>query len=316
MGMLGRMLATAAAVLALGACGSRTPLRLDDDESLEEFAQAGAGGAASGEGGHSGDRGGAGSGSGGRDGSGAGGHGGQNSAGDGGAGMAAGSPPGGQGGTGAGGAGTGAGIGGAGFGAGGFGGAGFGGFPAGQGGLGGFPGGAGEGGVSGMAGEILNPHGCATPEPFVVSIDPMGTSGNVRGWLESAAGMVFEEQLPRFVRAFGPDRPVSAQAIALWWSIGSLSNDGQGQLYFYAGDFTNSTTEIAVAHGASRFTDIDIDALELTMETISAKTGSFVVFRNILTGEVLAMRLDEIFATDIGGDSLCAAVDASWRFLR
>lgn len=317
--MLGRVLATVAVALALAACGSRTPLRLDDDESLDEFSQAGAAGQGSGAGGHSGDRGGAGVGSGGRGGSGAGGHGAENSAGDGSAGMAAGSSAGGQGGTGTGGAGfSGGGFGGGGFGGAGTGGAGFGGaggFPAGQGGVGGMAG-SGEGGFSGMAGEILNPQGCATPHPFVLSIDPMGTSGNVRGWLESAAGMVFEEQLPRFVRAFGPDRPVSQQAIALWWSISSVGGGGQGDLYFYAGDFTNSTTEVAVAHGVSRFADIDVDALELTMEAVMAKTGSFVVYRNVLTGETLAMRVDEIFVTDVDGDALCAAVDASWRFLR
>jgi hypothetical protein len=169
-----------------------------------------------------------------------------------------------------------------------------------------------------MAGEILNPQGCATPNPFVLSIDPVGTTGAVRGWLESAAGLVFEEQLPRFVRAFPPEGVVSERAIALWWSIGMVGENGRGSLYFYAGDFTNSSTEIAVARGASRLTNIDIEALDFRLETVDAQTGSILVFRNPTTGEMVALHMDRIIATDpaVANQSLCASVDASWRFLQ
>jgi hypothetical protein len=299
--MLGRSLAAVGVVFALGACGGRTTLRVFNDGTPDDASQAGAAGPISGIGGSSGDGGRAGTGNAGQGGSGAGGHGAENSAGDGSAGMSAGS----------------SGTGGAGSGGAGFGGAA--GFAAGQGagGVGGGPGPAGEGGgAAGMAGDILNPHGCATPNPFVLSIDPIGSSGTVRGWLESTAGLVFEDQLPRFVRAFDDEMPFSDRSIVLWWSIGSVGSDGQGQLYFYDGAaYTNSATEIAVAHGASRFVDIDIDALDFGLETIEARTGTFVVFRNTLTDETLGLRVDQIVITDAAGDSLCAAVDASWRFL-
>ena len=313
--MLGRLLATVAVAFALGACGSRTTLRPDDDDGTpDEDGQAGAGARTGGDGDSSGDGDGDGDGSGaggaGRSGSGSGGYGAGNSAGNGSAGMSAGASPAGAGGSGAGGAG----FGGAGSSGTGFGGASGFPFPAGQGGVSGF--GMGEGGSSGMAGEILNPHGCDTPHPFVLSIDPNGTSGSVRGWLESTAGLVFEEQLPRFVRSFNPLTPVSDRAIALWWSIGSIGDNGQGSLYFYAGDFTSSPTEIAIAHGVSRVADVDVDALEFAFQTVEAKTGSILVFRNASTGETVGLRMDQIIAADPTGDALCAAVDASWLFLR
>jgi hypothetical protein len=303
--MLGRSLAALAALLALGACGGRTTLRVFDDGSPEDASQAGAAGPFAGMGGRSGD--GAGAGSSGNGGSGMGGRGGDSSAGNGSAGMSAGS--------------SGAGVGGAGVGgAGGAGGrAGFGGaagFPAGQGGVGGMVGAGEGGGVAGMGGDILNPHGCATPHPFVLSIDPSGSSGSIRGWLESAAGLVFEDQLPRFVRSFNPETPVAGEVLALWWSIGSVGSNGQGALYFYAESYTNTFTEVAIANGASRFVDIDFAALDFGSETVDAQTGTILVFRNTLTGDALGLRVDQIFITDVDGDALCAAVDASWRFLR
>jgi hypothetical protein len=308
--MLGRSLATLAMIFALGACGSRTPLRVDDDEALDEAGSAGVGSGAGGRGGRGGA---AGDVSGGR--SGAGGRAGDNSAGDGSAGDgSAGSSSGGRGGFGAGGSGDGGASGGP-SGSGGFGGAGVGGASGFSGGFGG-SGGAGEGGASGMAGEILNPRGCDTPEPFVLSIDPAGTSGSVRGWLESAAGLVFEDQLPRFVRSFYPEPEIYDRGLALWWSIAGVEGNGEGSLYFYAGDFTSSTSELAVPFGASRFADIDVDALDFAFQTVEARTGSFIVYRNAATGETIALRIDRIVISDPAGDSLCAAVDASWRFLR
>ena len=283
--MLGRLLATVAVVFALGACGSRTSLRGYDDGSLYQSSQAGTGNT-SGIGGTSGDGAGA-------DGAGSGAAG--MGAGDGSAGMSAGSSSAGNGGSGT---------------------AGAGGFPAGQGGASGMSI-AGEGGVSGMAGEILNPHGCATPDPFVLSIDPVGTSGSVSGWLESAAGMVFEDQLPRFVRVFDLDTTVSDRSIALWWSIGSVGDDGEGDVFFYAGeDFTSVFTEVAIAQGANRFSDIDVDALAFSTQTIPAHTGSFVAFRNTLTGEVVALRVDEVVDAGATGDGFCASINARWLFLR
>lgn len=313
--MLGRALATVALVFALGACGSRTPLRVDDDEALDE---AGAAGTGAGDGGRSGDRGGAGDGSGGRGGSGAGGEAGANnagdgSAGDGNAGMSAGAASGGRGGFGAGGFGAGGSGGTGGFGGAGAGGAS--GFTGGFGGESGF-GGAGEGGYSGMAGQILNPQDCATPHPFVLSIDPAGASGSVRGWLESTAGLVFEDQLPRFVRGYFPDPASYDRGIALWWSIGGVDGNGEGSLYFYGGDYTSSTSEVAVAIGANRFADIAADALDFARQNVEARTGSFIVYRNASTDETVALRIDQIFITDPAGDALCAAVDASWRFVR
>lgn len=129
---------------------------------------------------------------------------------------------------------------------------------------------------------------------------------------------MFEEQLPRFVRAFPPEGVVSERAIALWWSIGMVGENGRGSLYFYAGDFTNSSTEIAVARGASRLTNIDIEALDFRLETVDAQTGSILVFRNPTTGEMVALHMDRIIATDpaVANQSLCASVDASWRFLQ
>jgi len=299
--MLGRSLATVGLVFALSACGGRTGLRLPDYGSPEDSSQAGAAGPFAGMGGSSsGDGGSAGAGHAGQGDSGAGGHAADNSAGDGSAGMTGGS-------SGSGATGTG----------------GTAGFSAGQGASGASgvsgrpePAGEGGGGVAGMAGDILNPQDCATPNPFVLSIDPMGTSGSVRGWLESTAGLVFEDQLPRFVRAFDEDMLVSDRSIVLWWSIASVDSDGQDQLYFYGSDYTISATEIAVARGATRFADIDIDALDFGLQTVEAQTGSLIVFRNTVTGEALALRVDQIFVTDAAGDVLCAAVDASWRFLR
>jgi len=289
-------------------------LRAPDDGTTDESGQGGAAARTGGDGDSSGDGDGDGDGAGaggaGRAGSGSGGYGGQNSAGNGSAGMTAGSPPAGSGGWGAAGAGTGgAGFGGAGAGAGGVSG-----FSAGQAGVSGFEG-SGQGGYSGMAGQILNPQGCDTPYPFVLSIDPVGTSGSVRGWLESTAGLVFEDQLPRFVRGFDPSTSVSERAIALWWSIASVGDNGQGSLYFYAGDFTSSPTQIAVAYGVSRLDEIDFDALDFNTQTVEAQTGSILVFRNASTGETVGLHMDQIIAADPDGDSLCAAVDASWLFL-
>ena len=303
MGMLGRLLATVVLVLALGACGSRTPLRITGDGPFGDPAQAGAAGPSSGAGGSSGD--GAG-GAGGRGDSGAGGRGGDNSAGDGGAGMSAGSSSGGRGGTGSGGDGSG-----------GMGTGGVAGFSIGQSGVGGMIGTAGVGGFAGMAGEILNPHGCDTPHPFVLSIDPAGSSGTVRGWLESAAGLVFEDQLPRFARSFGPGTPISDRSIALWWSIGLVEDDdGQGSLYFYAGDFTGTSTEVAVVHGASGLADVDVDALDFRLDVVEARTGSILAFRNPSTGQVVGLRVDQIIQADPAFEGICAAVGASWLFLR
>ena len=108
---------------------------------------------------------------------------------------------------------------------------------------------------------------------------------------------------------------VTDRSIALWWSIGSIGDNGQGSLYFYAGDFTSSTTEIAVAYGVSRLADIDLNALAFDTQTVEAQTGSILVFRNASTGETVGLRMDQIIAADPAGDALCAAVDASWLFL-
>jgi hypothetical protein len=166
-----------------------------------------------------------------------------------------------------------------------------------------------------MAGDILNPNGCLTPEPFVLTIDPSNSTGSVRGWLESAAGLVFEDQLPRFVRGFDLSVPIGAAAIALWWSIGMVDVGDGGSLYFYAGDFTGTDTEIAVASGARGLYDIDLDALDFSMQVFEAKTGTILVFRDASTRETVAVRMDRIYFAGATQDTPCSAVDASWRFL-
>lgn len=189
---------------------------------------------------------------------------------------------------------------------------------AGTGGSGGIDDGAGTGGSAGadnMAGPILNPFGCDTPHPFVLSIDPAGTSGQVRGWLETSAGLVFEDQLPRL--AYHYFVMFSEDAIGVCWSIGHVEGNGQGYLHFCGGDaFPGTTVEVAVANGVSRFADIDIDALNFGPDVVEARTGSMIVYRNTSTGAVVALHVDQLVVTDAIGGDFCAAVDASWRFLR
>lgn len=89
--------------------------------------------------------------------------------------------------------------------------------------------------------DVLNPQRCASDHPFVLSIDPGGRSGEVQGWLESAAAVRFDESgLPRFgLNGFGDE---SNSELTLWWSIAEISVDGRpGALWLYG----NGTTEVA-----------------------------------------------------------------------
>lgn len=179
----------------------------------------------------------------------------------------------------------------------------------------GFPGGGSRGS------QILNPFNCDTQLPFVLSIEPDRERGHVSGWLESAPRVIFVDRRPRFARQSGPPAAGASDtpegAIALWWSIAGLRPNGDGTLYFYAGDFTGSPTELAVAEDASEFEDVDLDALTFSMQTTEEiGRGAILVFRNAETLEAVALRVDSVLAADGGDgmDGLCAALEASWSF--
>jgi hypothetical protein len=150
--------------------------------------------------------------------------------------------------------------------------------------------------------------GCSG-KPFVLTIQPSGDRGSVSGWLESTPTLSFEDRLPRF------DPTPAETDLALWWSIGSIGGEGgQSIAYFYG---QNAVTQVAVAEGARDFDQIDRGALVFNdWETRQVFPGEIVVFLHLMTGEMLALRLDAVYDADSRGDpdGLCAGIDASWTF--
>jgi len=155
---------------------------------------------------------------------------------------------------------------------------------------------------------VLNPMGCSS-KPFVLTIQPSGDRGSVSGWLESTPTLSFEDLLPRF-----DPTPVETD-LALWWSIGTIGEDGtQPHVYFYG---QNSVTRVAVAEGARDFSQIDRSDLVFgDWETRPVFPGEIVVFENVKSGLMLALRLDAVYDSSPNGDDsgLCAGIDASWTF--
>lgn len=159
-----------------------------------------------------------------------------------------------------------------------------------------------------IGGMILNPRGCRSDRPFVLSIAPSGDRGTVSGWLESTPMLVFEDQLPRFDPTPGPGD------LDVWWSIAGLDPDTGASLYFYG---ENDATRVAVAVGARDFDQIDGSSLTFDDWVTPAVTpGTIVVFENTETGERVAMRADKVLDTDpdMTLSGTCAALEASYSF--
>lgn len=171
---------------------------------------------------------------------------------------------------------------------------------------------------AGMEGEnpaavgVLNPQRCATDEPFVLSIDPGGASGEVRGWLESAPNVIFDKNdLPSFGASFDLG---SNQNLTMWWSIAAL--DVEPSLWLYA---TNPSTEIA--HVPVRNVAEIGDARALTFVGMSpdldsvgpVALGELVVFHHGPTDRFIALQAFDMYGTeDSDRRELCAAIDARW----
>jgi hypothetical protein len=158
-----------------------------------------------------------------------------------------------------------------------------------------------------VGGMILNPNGCHSERPFVLSIAPSGDRGTVSGWLESTPQLAFENELPRFDPTPGGD-------LAVWWSIGSVDQGMGASLYFYG---ENDATRVAVAVGARDFDEIDSSRLTFDdWVTPAVMPGTIVVFENTETGERVAMRADKVLDTDpnVSLSGTCAALEASYSF--
>jgi hypothetical protein len=159
---------------------------------------------------------------------------------------------------------------------------------------------------------VLNPQRCATDEPFVLSIDPGGASGEVRGWLESAPSVVFDEfDLPRFGRGFAIEE---GDALSLWWSISSLDVDPSLWLYT-----SNAATEIAhvqVRHPSQIGDATALDFLAGSSDLTSVgpvKLGELTVYHHIPTDRYLALQAIDMYGTeDTDRRDTCAAIDARW----
>jgi hypothetical protein len=166
---------------------------------------------------------------------------------------------------------------------------------------------------------VLNPQRCATDEPFVLSIDPGGTSGTVSGWLESAPTVIFDTAgLPRFGNGFNSQ---GSDALMLWWSIASLGPPGvddpsEDSLYVYT---LNEQTEL-VALTAQSAAEIG-DAKQLTYTSFEnglipvgpIKIMEITVLHHIPTDRYLAMQVLDVFgADDPLRRSECAAIEARW----
>ena len=159
---------------------------------------------------------------------------------------------------------------------------------------------------------VLNPQRCATDEPFVLSIDPGGSSGEVHGWLESAPTVVFDENdLPRFGSNFDGDQE---SELALWWSIAALDEDPS--LWLYA---THAATELA--HVALQNPAEIGDATTLTftggpeglVSVGPVRVGELTVFHHIPTDRYLALQAIDMYGTeDSDRRAECAAIDARW----
>jgi hypothetical protein len=165
-------------------------------------------------------------------------------------------------------------------------------------------------------GNVVNPRGCPTQQPIVLSLDPGGVSGHVRGWLESAPYVVFDDGgLPRFEFAGGPSDDPNAE-LSVWWSIASLPGDGApGQVYLYA---TNAATEVAHVAQSDISAIGDATALQYVKGHVGpVEVGHIAVFHHIPTKRYLAVRALDLRAgsgndPDIGNQ--CAALDARWMF--
>jgi hypothetical protein len=173
-------------------------------------------------------------------------------------------------------------------------------------------------GTAGMPGEfdpsnVLNPQRCASEHPFVLSIDPGGNSGEVQGWLESAPAVVFDRfSLPRFGLQTTPDEEADGE-LTLWWSIAELGANGDGALWFYAG---NGATEVAHV-AASRPAAIgDASTLHYASWSVGpVKVGEIAVFHHLPTDRYLAVRVVDLYGTDDRDRrEICAAIDARWLF--
>jgi len=176
------------------------------------------------------------------------------------------------------------------------------------------PGGGLPSNSGGSALGILNPQGCATMFPFVLTIDPSGDTGSVNGWLESAPSVAFEQGLPRFAVGF-----IDTGDISTFWSIAYRDSSGGSAMYFYGGLEPGSPIEIAVAEGAKDFSEIDRNSLKFTQgATRSMTVGEIAVIYNPDNGVSIAIRVDAFYDTDTSVDSNgfnnCTAIDASWSF--
>jgi hypothetical protein len=165
------------------------------------------------------------------------------------------------------------------------------------------------------ASHILNPQECATEEPFVLSIDPGGASGEVRGWLESAPTVVFDEVgLPRFGSQFDATDP---DALMLWWSISTLG-DGETppSLWLYT---LNAETELAQLTVTSPAQIGDAKALPFVgwnggLASVGpVQLEELAVLHHIPTDRFLALQVLDLFGTDASEQNgFCAAIEARW----
>ena len=159
---------------------------------------------------------------------------------------------------------------------------------------------------------VLNPQRCATDEPFVLSIDPGGSSGEVHGWLESAPTVVFDENdLPRFGSNFDGDQE---SELTLWWSIAALDEDPS--LWLYA---THAATELAHVALQNPAEIGDATALTFTggpeglVSVGPVRVGELTVFHHIPTDRYLALQAIDMYGTeDSDRRAECAAIDARW----
>jgi hypothetical protein len=159
--------------------------------------------------------------------------------------------------------------------------------------------------------QILNPQECETDRPFVLGINPDGSSGFVEGWLESTPVVAFEGELPHF-------DPMEKEGIlCLWWSINTVGPNAESKVYFYG---TNDATSVAVAEDVEHLQEIT-DASSLVYDdwsTHSITIGTIVVFHHEPTDRYLALRLDDVYSGEAGDpearEGMCAAINASWAF--
>jgi hypothetical protein len=157
---------------------------------------------------------------------------------------------------------------------------------------------------------VLNPHRCASDEPFVLAIDPGGASGRVSGWLESAPSVSFDaHDLPRFGVQTDPMTDAGGD-LTLWWSIESLNGD-RSAVWFYTLNGATLVAHVAVTHPA----DIG-DARGLMYSDWSVGPvglRQLAVFHHTPTDRFIAFQVLDLYGTeDSDRDGLCAALEARW----